>query len=605
MRSLAALPLAWSIVGPVWAQGVPPQVQQARSKELPLASVLQDAVSLARVSSLSEVRRALGERFVAIDGRGRAHVEIVAPRGWPAAPRSLVARFGGVSDSRYQGRLDAWVPLESLPELARTLPGGWRVERAGAGEPDQVAGQGPAAIGSDGYRNGGANGAGLTIAVIDADYVGLSAARANGDAPALANCTLVNYTPYSFESGGTHGTGCVEAAFDHCPGATWRIYKIDSLADMGTVVSDAIASGVDVISHSLSRYNLGWADDTGAACAAAAQAGNAGIVFCTSAGNRAQQHWQGTFNAGSGAAQWHDWVWGDEALGITLASGDGAGFYLSWNTAGGVADYDLYLYDSGGNLLASSTQGGEAFEEFYWQNSGPGAVTVNVQVLRYSGAVLELEVFGHGAGTWEHFTSASSTTSPSNSTHVNVLAVGAVGWGDFQSPAGTSGILRDYSSHGPSNSGMLLPDLCGPTDTTGFTYSTGFGGTSCATPNAAGALCAHWSSVSAFSGSAERWLYLEQSRLHRDWGDAGPDQLYGQGGTSLVPFAVSTVWLARGFGNVQNLTSGPYYTLAAAYQAVPTGGRILALPGSYPELPVTLTKAHRIEGYDGSALIKN
>ena len=50
------------------------------------------------------------------------------------------------------------------------------------------------------------------------------------------------------------------------PGATWRLYKTNSLADLGTAVDNCIANGVDVITHSISRYNTGWDDNSGDAC---------------------------------------------------------------------------------------------------------------------------------------------------------------------------------------------------------------------------------------------------------------------------------------------------------------------------------------------------
>ena len=92
-----------------------------------------------------------------------------------------------------------------------------------------------------------------TIAVIDGGYNLLNAAIIAGDAPGGA--TQTNYTSTTFQAvvDGRHGTGCTEAAFDHCPGANWRLYKIDGLTDMLTAVEDACANDVDIITHSLSR----------------------------------------------------------------------------------------------------------------------------------------------------------------------------------------------------------------------------------------------------------------------------------------------------------------------------------------------------------------
>ena len=92
-----------------------------------------------------------------------------------------------------------------------------------------------------------------------------------------------------------------------------------------------------------------------------------------------------------------------------------------------------------------------------------------------------------------------------------------------------------YSSQGPSNGGMTVPDLTGPTNTTGFTYST-FTGTSCATPNVAGAACAFWSARPTYSNTAIRWLLYEQAELLK----GGKRVAYGaraitEGGYQSVP----------------------------------------------------------------------
>ena len=44
-------------------------------------------------------------------------------------------------------------------------------------------------------------------------------------------------------------------------GADYRLYKIDSVTDLSSAVTDAIGAGVDVISMSVSFYNEGWADN--------------------------------------------------------------------------------------------------------------------------------------------------------------------------------------------------------------------------------------------------------------------------------------------------------------------------------------------------------
>ncbi len=477
-------------------------------------------------------------------------------------------------------RGEAYIPLDRLEEIARFLPKGYRIQEVLPPDYDDVVGQGPAAINSDSYRDAGRNGAGLTVAVIDFGYSNLNNAITNGDAP--GSYTAVNYTPNTFIGGGNHGVGCVEAMYDHAPGANWVIYKIDSVSDMNAVVTHAIANGVDVISHSLSRYNLGWNDNTGTACTEANRASNNGIMFFTSAGNRAQSHWQGDFFDPT-ADQWHDWVNGDEAISITVAPGQGGNYYLSWSNPG--TDMDLYLYSSdlSSVVMSSTNTGAGVFESFYYENTTGSTQNLNIAVWRKSGSSnTQLEVFTHSANTWNQYAiAANSTTSPSNCTATNVISVGAVSQTAYGNPNG-SNVIASYSSQGPSNGGMTLPDISGPTNTTGFTYASGFGGTSSATPNAAGAATAFWSADTNLVASGITWLVKEQADLWRDWGAAGNDNIYGKGGIQLIDYHFGTRWLADNYPGLIDNGTVPFETLQATHDNTPNNGRILVFGDSYP-----------------------
>jgi len=571
-----------------------------------MQTILFDAEQLAAETTVPfvQLQQELGNQGITMDDIGRVHVEIVGPPGSKALSARVINQFGGEVTNTWLHRAEAWIPIGQLSNLAQVLPPGYFMERANIPQLDQVTGEGPAVTNSDDYRDHGADCTGVTIAVIDSGYTNLTAARSNDDAPPPGSTTQINYTPNLFESDTRHGTGCTEALFDHCPDATWRLYKIDSLADLGTAVNDAINNNVDVISHSLSRYNTGWADDSGDACTAATNAANNGILFFTSAGNRANQHWQGDFNAGPDADGWHDWVSGDETIDISMPGNGSGGFYLSWDTTGDPSDYDLYLYDSTlTTVLASSTSGGNAYEDFTWTNPLGTAQTVHLAVVRASGGTTEMEVFLHGAGTWqEHTMAANSTTSPSNCTHANIVSNGAVSWGVYNSAPGTAGIIQNYSSQGPSNSGMTLPDLAGPTNTTGFSYPGGFGGTSCATPNNAGAAAASWSGAPALGSDGVRYLMLEQAEIFKDWGANGSDNIYGRGGVWLYTYHANTVWVDRRVGNIIGHPKLPYYFIAHAQDAAVSGGRVVFLGQSYPE-PITLNKHLLYETIGWPALV--
>ena len=604
-RVFSGLCVFASFVPMTWGQQLPEPPSRSTAlgtSELPVQSSIWKAVELSRTLNPIQLRGARGLGFVGLSPDGYVHVEIVGPAGSAALPPSTWTPFGARLGNTWRNYTDLWLPLDRVEACARALPSGFTIMRASGGELDDVAGEGPAAIGSDTYRDGGADGSGRRIAVIDVGFDGLTEARANGDAPATGATTQLNYTSDAFEDPGTHGTGCVEAAFDHCPGATWRLYRTNSTADVGTAVDDCIANGVDVITMSLSKYNLGWADDSGGACDAADLAADNGILFFTSAGNRAKQHWQGEYDAGDGSADWHDFANnGDETIDIDVNGGDSINFYLAWDTSGGTHNLDLYLYDSTMTLIDSSTSGGETFEDISYDNpSATDATTIHVAVRRVSSSGTEFELFGHGDGTWEHIVNAGSTTSPSNTTNQSVISVAAVDWSAF---GDASPSTQSYSSQGPTNSGMTVPDLAGPTNTSGFTYNS-FGGTSCATPNTAGAACAFWSQRQGYSNHAIRWLMYQHGVLLEDWGSGGNDNSFGYGGANLWPYAWGTRWLARNWGNTGDASTGPAYTMQGAYDAVSSGGRILIFPGGeYPEVPSPMTKRVDIETVENAAVI--
>jgi hypothetical protein len=146
---------------------------------------------------------------------------------------------------------------------------------------------------------------------------------------------------------------------------------------------------------------------------------------------------------------------------------------------------------------------------------------------------------------------------------------------------------------------MTLPDVVGPTDT--YTVAKGdlFGGTSGATPNAAGAATAFWSSQPLFTAEAVRHLLFEKAAIFKDWGDAGIDNTFGHGGVKLHTYHADTVWVDRRLNNTTGLASLPYYHVSDAQQDAVAGGRVVYLGQDYPE-PLTLDKEllHESIGYD-------
>lgn len=429
-------------------------------------------------------------------------------------------------------------------------------------------------------------GSGRRIAIIDAGFGNLDDAVAGGHCPTPAymwrNGSVVT-TLASMSAGSVHGTACVEAAFDHAPNATFEVYDVGNPTEVGAAVTLCKSRGVDVISMSLSYYNLGWFDNTGAACVAANDAGNNGILFFTSCGNRANTHWEGNFSD-SDADNWHNWSGSDERNDRTAAAGDFISVRLAWNPVVN-SDYDVYIYRSSDNfVLASSTNSGTTFEDCSWTNSTGSPVNIYIAVRRIGTASPVFEIFSHDDGNdYEYAVAAGSNTSPSNSTNLNVISVGAVPRTSYANPNGTTGIIASYSSQGPTNSGNLAPKISGPTNTTTFAYSGAFGGTSAATPNAAGAAAAFWSKHSYLDATGVRQILFKMADMYRDWGANGADNIYGNGGIYLADYVAFSRFMWRSANNTTGLSTRAFYTFAQAQASTPNNYTVLILGGIYPE----------------------
>lgn len=556
--------------------------------DVPMQSILWQAEQLADRASRGEegltpvgLRDELAARSIKVVSDNLIHVEIVGPEGADAATDlvSLPEQFGGELSGTWRHRADALVPINRLSQLARKLPSGYFMERAHPVSEDH---EGTTTINTDSYLAANRDGSGITIAVIDSGYSTFAASRSAGDFPPAAQTTTEDDHGIGlpFPGTSTHGTGSVESAFAHAPGADYILYRVNGITQSAQAVDDAISRGANIITHSLSRYNQGWADNSGDAVAYANDAADNGLLFFTSAGNRANQHWQGTMNPGTN--DWHNFGSG-ETIRMWAPNGRGANFYLQWETASGSYDYDLYLYDdSVDNVLASSTSStNNVFETFGYTNSTGSGQWVRLAVRREGGGNTDLEVFTHGGfGNYDQVVSAGSITSPSNSTRANVVSNAAVDHSNHDSPNDTDGIIMGYSSRGPSNGGSTRPDLSGPTNVSTTCCGGSFGGTSSATPNNAGAAAALWSAHPDWNASAVRWLLFKKAELFKNWGPgSSKSNIYGMGGTVLMDYMNKQTWLARSFFNTTDADWGPYYTLEGAYNAAPANANILVFPG--------------------------
>jgi len=163
--------------------------------------------------------------------------------------------------------------------------------------------------------------------------------------------------------------------------------------------------------------------------------------------------------------------------------------------------------------------------------------------------IYELELFSLYQD-FEHKVSTGSICEPADSP--KVLAVGAVYHGSW-----ANGPQESFSSLGPSNGGLVKPDVTGPDGTQCLTWSTyrggGFYGTSAAAPHVAGAAGLILSRNTSMN-ALQLFQKLENDAV--DIGDAGKDNIYGSGKLRvlLVPPEAPDNLLTEGRENPVGLT---------------------------------------------------
>ena len=455
-------------------------------------------------------------------------MELLATR--PARARAAVARRGGRVEAAYGRVIEALVPAKALTALARSRDVRF-VREPARPVPESVRGQGVAATGAAMWHRAGARGRGVKIAVVDLGFGGYRRSQGTGDLPGSA--VKVDFCGAGGFDATSHGTGVAEIVAEMAPDAKLYLVCIRDVAGLGLAVDYARAHGIQIISHSASWFNTSRGDgsgtpDTPEGIVAAARA--AGILWVNAAGNRAQQHWSGAF-VDSNANGWNEFAPGDEGNTIAVPSGGLSCAALKWDDwPASAEDYDLYLTRSpGGAVVAESTSpqtGLEPPSELACLfNTSPVTQTyaIGIRANHVTARPVRFDLFVYPGPDLEHQVAEGSVTEPGTSP--SALTVGAVCWQGSD--------LETYSSEGPTIDGRVKPDLVGPDSVSSFTFgpfsgcgSSGFAGTSAATPHVAAAAALVKEANPAF-GPAELQAYLEDNAV--DLGATGKDSAFGSG----------------------------------------------------------------------------
>ncbi len=471
---------------------------------------------------------------------GLVEITITAEPGEGAVVAARVGALGGAVRARAGDRIDAALSGASIGALAADRAVGF-IEPTPRPLLAAVTGEQLAASGVDVWHAAGRVGAGQTVMVVDGGFAGAAVRQAEGELPAML--TTMNLCSGGFDQT-DHGTAVAEIVHDQAPGAVQRLVCVDSPTDLETVVDDAIARKIRVITMSLGFLNSARGDGSGAAGTpnhAVARAEAAGIVWVNAAGNYAELHHSAIFDPQSNG--YHDFSPSNDGNGVLLAPGLST-IFLSWDAWPTTAiDLDLHLYNASLQLVGFSetVQNGSQppTERLTVNNPGATFALAYIAVFRASGvATPRFDLVVPDGGALEFPTTAGSLVEPASSP--SAVAVGAY----------CAGAVDDFSSRGPTIDGRTKPDIAALDWTATATYGTatvacevgGFGGTSAAAPAVAGAVAVILANDPSLSVAGVRALLSERA-LDPSWSPLGIDNDIGAGtlhlGAVLSPTAPS------------------------------------------------------------------
>lgn len=416
---------------------------------------------------------------------------------------------------------------------------------------DTVTSEGVAASNADSWHTAHQTG-GIDVGIVDIGFAGLAAAKTAGNLPSDTQITNENCTVNGTASTETdpHGTAVAEILSQMAPAAHLHLYCITDtvgLADAEAAIQADPA--ITIVSSSLGFPNDSRGDGTGGSCTTpttaagvVCKARRAGILWVSSAGNSAADHWHGTLadtdadgladvggvfdaakdqyeddtvfiapgntNAPSSAdidLQWDQWP--TSTGGVTLeaygyqctnafVTADCGAQPINPDSAG--YPQPLTVTHASGTAPTASIQlhNTQGFDQ-YWQVDI--AVSASYATTRYD-LTYEGDVDGPSvlacatavnnecviaAGSYQ-----GSISSPANSPYA--LAVGAADVGTDGTARGT---LENFSSQGPTIDRRVKPEITGWDGVSSPVYGSaadtanpgGFYGTSAAAPHVAGA----------------------------------------------------------------------------------------------------------------------
>jgi len=442
-----------------------------------------------------------------------------------------------------QRYVKAAVPILRIADLARDSERIDHVRPLAKFHMDVVS-EGVAKTKANMWHTRGWTGAGVKVAVIDGDFLGLAQAKLSGEIP--TNVVFIDYTGTGPEGTSPHGVGVAEIVHDIAPDAELYLMKIEDPADLAAAVDDCQSFGVKIINLSGGWYGFNFFDGvayssmTPSPVTIADDAVAGGILWVNAAGNDQRTHALACW-ADSNASTFLDWTssGGDVNQIGQLNAGVDVDVWLTWDRWPMTdQDFDLYLVRYNGSVweIVAESEGFQTgfeppLERLNYQVPAGMSGSYGIAVRKYEATSspcfiirtpnIEIQYYGRNNSSSP---APGSITCPADA--ASVLTVGAIDQAVY-----TAGPIETYSSLGPNNgsytgrASVPKPDVCGPDSTLSWSYGD-FSGTSASSPHVAGLAALVWGKFPDYTTAQVR-SYLESKGV--DLGPAGRDNTYGRG----------------------------------------------------------------------------